>query len=60
MSGSPSDFIRSYRLKQAKRLLETTAINVSEMAWKVGFKDLSHFSRSFQEEFGILPSARGR
>jgi transcriptional regulator GlxA family with amidase domain len=53
---SPSDFIRNYRLYQAKSLLETTDLNVSEVAWKVGFKDPAHFSRSFQEIFGVLPS----
>lgn len=34
---SPSDFIRSYRLNQAKMLLGTTSMNVSEVAWKGGF-----------------------
>lgn len=57
---SPSDFIRSYRLNKAKTLLETTVLNVSEVAWKVGFKDPGHFSKLFQEEFGVLPSATGK
>lgn len=54
---SPSDYIRSYRLNQAKILLETTDLNVSEVAWEVGFKDLAHFSKLFREEFELLPSA---
>ncbi len=54
---SPSEFIRKYRLEKAKHLLETTEMNVSEVSWKVGFKDLSHFSKSFHAEFGYLPSA---
>ena len=54
---SPSKFIRSYRLNEAKLLLETTHLNVSEVAWEVGFKDISHFSKSFQDEFGLPPSA---
>ncbi len=33
---SPSDFIRNYRLTEAKSLLKTTDLNVSEVAWKVG------------------------
>ncbi|MEM6697318.1 MAG: helix-turn-helix domain-containing protein [Bacteroidota bacterium] len=53
---SPSDFIRTYRLQQAKRLLETTDLNVSEVAWDTGFTNLTHFAKVFQEEFGILPS----
>ncbi|MCR9102969.1 MAG: ATP-binding protein [bacterium] len=54
---SPSALIRNHRLQQAKALLETTGINVSEAAWAVGYKDVSHFSKSFQEAFGIPPSA---
>jgi signal transduction histidine kinase/DNA-binding response OmpR family regulator/ligand-binding sensor domain-containing protein len=57
---SPSDYIRSYRLNKAKTLLETRTMNVSEVAWKVGYKDLAHFTKSFQEEFGILPSATNK
>ncbi|HMQ46969.1 MAG TPA: ATP-binding protein [Saprospiraceae bacterium] len=54
---SPSDFIRNYRLTEAKKLLETTDLNVSEVAWKVGYKYLAHFSNSYQEFFGEPPSA---
>ncbi|MEM6966436.1 MAG: ATP-binding protein, partial [Bacteroidota bacterium] len=54
---SPAAFIKSYRLHKAKILLETTELNVSEVAWKTGFSSLPHFSRVFQEEFGVSPSA---
>lgn len=54
---SPSDFIRSYRLNKAKDLLETTEFGVSEVAWKVGYKDVAHFSKSYLETFGISPSS---
>ena len=57
---SPSKFIRDYRLNQAKSLLENSDFNVSEVAWQCGFKDLSHFSKAFQEKFGILPSATNK
>ena len=53
---SPSDYIRSFRLKKANELLTTSNLSVSEVAWKVGFKDPSHFSKSFQEEFRKRPS----
>ena len=54
---SPSDFIRTYRLQKAKHLLVTTDLTVSEIAYQVGYKDLAHFSKSFNEEFGTNPSA---
>lgn len=53
---SPSSFIRSFRLQKAKVLLQCTEYNISEIAWRVGYKDLSHFSKSFQSEFGKSPS----
>lgn len=53
---APSDFIRHYRLQQAAILLETTAMTVSEIAWQVGYKDLAHFSKSFQEKYGVAPT----
>lgn len=56
MDTSPSDFIRSYRLNQAKILLESRNFSVSEVAWQTGYKNPSHFSTSFQEEFGFSPS----
>jgi len=53
---SPSAFIRNYRLEKAKELLEKGELNVSEVAWKVGFGNLAHFSKAFQERFGVSPS----
>lgn len=54
---SPSDFIRDYRLKKAKKLLETSNLSVSEVAWKVGYKEVAHFSVSYKNAFNELPSA---
>lgn len=49
-------FIRKLRLMKAKELLLTTDLNVSEIAYDIGFKNPSHFSRIYSEEFGIAPS----
>ncbi|MBD0255466.1 MAG: response regulator, partial [Cytophagales bacterium] len=49
---SPSDLIRSYRLQRAADLIRQDAGNLSEIAWQTGFSSLSHFSRSFHEEYG--------
>lgn len=54
---STAIYIRSLRLHKAKKLLETTNLNVSEIGYMVGFNDPSYFSRSFQKEFGVPPSA---
>ena len=53
---TPSQFIRSYRLQQALELLQAGGLNVSEVAYDVGFSDPSYFSRMFHKEFGKNPS----
>ena len=52
-----STYIRDIRLKEAKRLEETQRdIRVSDLAYKVGFKDPKYFATCFKKEFGIQPS----
>ena len=53
---SPTDFIRTLRLHKAARLLKNTSGTVSEIAYKVGFNNLSYFSKSFHRHFGKVPS----
>ncbi len=53
---TPSQFIRSIRLQKAMELLKTTDLNISEIAYEVGFSDPNYFSRSFSEEFGYPPN----
>ena len=52
---SVSDFIISYRLQTAARLLSQGYNNVSEVAYNVGFKNASHFTTRFKKQFGKTP-----
>ena len=53
---STSFFIRSVRLQKAREMLRDNDLTVSQVAYDVGFKDPSYFSRTFIEEFGVSPS----
>lgn len=54
---STAVFIRSIRLSAAKRLLESSEFNISEIAYQCGFNDPAWFSRVFKEEYGVSPSS---
>ncbi len=51
---STSEFIRSQRLKMAKKLLESHR-NISEISFLVGFNTPSYFSKCFKRAFGCTP-----
>ena len=53
---TPSQFIRRIRLLEGKKLLQQGELNVSEIAYEVGFTDPNYFSRTFHKEFGVSPS----
>jgi len=52
---SARDFIKSIRLKQASDLLTNQKLTVSEVAYALGFVNLSHFSNTFREFYGMSP-----
>lgn len=61
MGQSASQLIRNYRLNIARNLIEknrvTHNLNISEIAYEVGFNDSKYFTRCFTRQFGITPSA---
>lgn len=53
---TPNDYIRLVRLQKAASLLKTTDMRVTEVCWQVGFSSRSHFTKCFQEKYGMSPS----
>ena len=45
-----------YRLEQARERLAHPGALVKEVAYAVGFNDLSYFTRAFKRELGVCPS----
>ncbi|MEO1477485.1 MAG: hybrid sensor histidine kinase/response regulator transcription factor [Bacteroidota bacterium] len=54
---STSDVIRTIRLERGAQLLTAGVGTVSEVAYAVGFKTVSHFSNAFTAHHGCRPSA---
>lgn len=53
---SPHQFLLRMRLHAAARRLRQSSESVTEIAYSVGFEDLSNFVRTFRAEFGTPPS----
>lgn len=49
-------WIREERLRQARRLLADTALDVQQIAGAVGFHGAGNFSTAFRERHGLTPS----
>lgn len=53
---SASDFVRNQRMERAAKLLRERKINITQIAYTVGFTNEAHFSTVFRKHFGVPPS----
>ena len=54
---TPRELLRERRLARAQNLLRERRGSVSEIAYAVGFDNLSHFSQAFRKRYGVAPSS---
>jgi YesN/AraC family two-component response regulator len=54
---TPLTYLNRYRIQCAKLLLEQGQNSITEIIGQVGFSESSHFTRIFQREVGVSPSA---
>ncbi len=54
--GSPNEFIRKVRIRNAEQLLLTGKYTISEISYMVGMNSVTYFRQCFKEEFGLVPS----
>lgn len=52
---TPLEFIQNIRMKKAARLLEIRKYNISQISYKVGFKNPKYFSKKFKAKYGLSP-----
>ena len=53
---STGEFIRNLRIEQAARLIRENKVNVTQVAYTVGFSNQTHFSTVFKRYYGVSPS----
>ncbi|GAB3801083.1 AraC family transcriptional regulator [Spirosoma humi] len=49
------DYYQGARMQEAARLLKEKGLTVSEVGYQLGFTNLSHFSRVFEQYIGLKP-----
>lgn len=54
---SPSDYVKTYRLKRAAEMISSNTDTVTQIGYAVGFSDQSYFAKCFKKQFGASPSA---
>lgn len=53
---SPLQFLQGIRIESAKDLLQTSNLSISEIAYKSGYQDVSHFTKRFKKLMSTTPS----
>lgn len=53
---SPRKYLSGLKLQEAKILLQQPGISLNEIAKRLGYKNLSHFSRQFKRWTGLNPT----
>ncbi|RKR80698.1 AraC-like DNA-binding protein [Mucilaginibacter gracilis] len=53
---SPYQFIQNHRIEWAMILITTTGESIGQIAWKVGFKDISSFNKAFKNRYKSSPN----
>lgn len=49
------NYYQEFRMKEAALLLKEEKLSVAEVGYRMGFINLSHFSRTFKEHIGMKP-----
>lgn len=54
---SPNQYHLNLRLEKARELLSTTNLNVTEVAYQLGFDSVFYFSKLFKKKNGVSPKS---
>ena len=52
----PAEYLQQQRVHKAREKLENTSTTIEQIAWQVGYEDISAFRRMFQKQTRLTPS----
>ena len=52
---SPIEYLISYRLNEAKKMLRDSELSITEICYQCGFSDSSYFGKVFRKAYGVTP-----
>lgn len=53
---TPTQYLKSIRMRKAKELLETSFLSVKQIISLVGIGDRNHFTNDFKKAYGVSPT----
>jgi transcriptional regulator GlxA family with amidase domain len=53
---TPAQYLKSLRMSRAKKLVETTFLNIKQIRCSIGVRDKGHFARDFERSYGLTPT----
>ena len=57
---TPVEYLQEVRLNQARELLKHSNLSIAEVAFAVGYHDVSYFTGLFQRQHSVTPNAYRR
>jgi len=54
---TPFQALRAHRMEQARNMLNGADMTVGEVASRVGYTNMSHFTTAFRNQFGVTPGS---
>lgn len=53
---TPANYLKEKKLDRALELIQSTTLAISEICYRVGFNDTSHFTKIFKQKYNQSPS----
>jgi len=53
---TPAQYLKSLRMSRAKKLVETTFLNIKQIMCCIGVRDKRQFAKDFERSYGLIPT----